>query len=117
MIARESYLYLFQDHPAVLMFWIEFGLLTVVPCFMFMSSDVRRSPRGLFIAASMYVVGILLNRSTVFFIAYEPLYASKAYIPAVGEFALTIGLILTIVFVYRAAVTFLPVLPATEKES
>ena len=116
MVMRKSYLYLFQDHPAVIMFWIEFGLLTVVPFFMFMSSDIRRSPRGLFIAAAMYVVGILLNRSTVFFIAYEPLYAAKAYIPAIGEFALTTGLILTIVFVYRALVTLLPVLPAPEKE-
>jgi Ni/Fe-hydrogenase subunit HybB-like protein len=98
------------------MFWIEFGLLTVVPFFMLMSSDVRRSPRSLFIAASMYVVGILLNRSTVFFIAYKPLYAAKAYIPAIGEFALTIGLIATIVFVYRALVTILPVLPAPEEE-
>ena len=65
----------------------------------------------------MYVVGILLNRSTVFFIAYKPLYASKAYIPAIGEFALTIGLIATIVFVYRTFVTILPVLPAPEKEA
>jgi Ni/Fe-hydrogenase subunit HybB-like protein len=99
------------------MFWIEFGLLTVVPFFMLMSSDIRRSPRALFIAASMYVVGILLNRSTVFFIAYEPLYAAQAYIPAIGEFALTIGLIATIVFVYRAFITLLPVLPAPENES
>jgi Ni/Fe-hydrogenase subunit HybB-like protein len=116
MLWRKSYLYLMDDHPAALMFWIEFGLLTVAPFFMFMSSDVRRSPRSLFIAASMYVVGILLNRSTVFFIAYQPFYAVKAYIPAIGEFALTIGLILTIVFVYRALVTLLPVLPSGVKE-
>jgi Ni/Fe-hydrogenase subunit HybB-like protein len=116
MLWRKSYLYLMDDHPAALMFWIEFGFLTVVPFFMFMSSDVRRSPRSLFIAASMYVAGVLLNRSTVFFIAYQPFYAVKAYVPAIGEFALTIGLILTIVFVYRALVTLLPVLPAPEKE-
>jgi Ni/Fe-hydrogenase subunit HybB-like protein len=117
MIYRGTYVYLFEFSTPVIMFWIEFGLLTVVPFFMLMSSDVRRSPRALFIAASMYVVGILLNRSTVFFIAYEPFYSAKAYIPAIGEFALTIGLIATIVFVYRAFVTILPVLPAPENES
>jgi Ni/Fe-hydrogenase subunit HybB-like protein len=117
MIYRGTYVYLFEGSTPVIMFWIEFGLLTVVPFFMLMSSDVRRSPRSLFIAASMYVVGILLNRSTVFFIAYKPLYAAKAYIPAIGEFALTIGLIATIVFVYRAFVTILPVLPAPEEET
>jgi len=114
MLWRKSYLYLMDDHPAAFMFWIEFGLLTVAPFFMFMSSDVRRSPRSRFIAASMYVAGILLNRSTVFFIAYQPFYAVKAYVPAIGEFALTVGLILTIVFVYRALVTLLPVLPSVE---
>jgi Ni/Fe-hydrogenase subunit HybB-like protein len=62
----------------------------------------------------MYIVGILLNRSTVFFIAYQPLYAVKAYVPAIGEFALTLGLVLTIVFIYRALVTLLPVLPSVE---
>jgi Ni/Fe-hydrogenase subunit HybB-like protein len=117
MIYRGTYVYLFEGSTPVIMFWIEFGLLTVVPFFMLMSTDVRRSPRSLFIAASMYVVGILLNRSTVFFIAYEPFYAAKAYIPAIGEFALTIGLIATIVFVYRAFVTILPVLPAPEEKT
>ena len=84
---------------------------------MLMSSDIRRSSRGLFIASAMYVVGILLNRCTVFFIAYEPQYAAKAYIPAIGEFALSIGLVATIVFVYRVVVTILPVLPVPEREA
>jgi len=116
MFYRGTYVYLFEGSAPVIMFWIEFGLLTVVPFFMFMSSDVRRSSRGLFIAAAMYVLGILLNRCTVFFIAYEPLYAVNAYIPAIGEFALTIGLIATIMFVYRVFVTLLPVLPVPEED-
>ncbi len=117
MLYRSTYIYLFEGSAPVIMFWIEFGLLTIVPFFMFMSSDIRRSPRGLFIAAAMYISGILLNRCTVFFIAYEPQYAAKAYIPAIGEFALTIGIIAAIIFVYRALVTILPVLPAPEREA
>jgi Ni/Fe-hydrogenase subunit HybB-like protein len=113
MLWRGTYVYLFEYSPATVAFWIEFGLLTVVPCFLFMSADVRRSPGALFTAALMYVFGVLLNRCAVFFIAYEPLYAEKAYVPAIGEFALTIGLIATIMFVYRAVVTFFPVLPAS----
>ena len=62
----------------------------------------------------MYIAGILLNRCAVFFIAYRPLYAGKSYLPAVGEFALTIGLVCAIAFVYRLAVTFLPILPRHE---
>ncbi|HUT09406.1 MAG TPA: Ni/Fe-hydrogenase cytochrome b subunit [Thermoguttaceae bacterium] len=117
MLYRGSYVFLFEGSPASVMLWIEFGLLTIVPFFMFMSRDVRRSPLGLFIAATMYILGVLLNRCTVFFIAYRPPYAERAYVPAIGEFALTIGLVATIVFVYRALVTLLPVLPAHESEA
>jgi Ni/Fe-hydrogenase subunit HybB-like protein len=116
MLYRGTYVFLLEYSLVSIMFWIEFGLLTVVPFFMFMSSDVRRSPRGLFIAATMYITGVLLNRCTIFFIAYKPLYAEKGYVPAIGEFALSIGLIATLVFVYRVAVTIFPVLPAPEEE-
>ena len=117
MLYRGSYVFLFDGSAASIMFWIEFGLLTLVPFFMLMSSDVRRSPGGLFTAALMYIIGVLLNRCTVFFIAYRPPYAEKAYVPTIGEFALTIGLVATIVFVYRALVTLFPVLPAPENEA
>ena len=117
MIYRGSYVFLFDGSAASIVFWIEFGLLTIVPFFMFMSRDIRRSPSGLLTAAMMYIAGILLNRCAVFFIAYRPPYAEKAYIPAIGEFALTIGLIATIMFVYRAVVTFFPVLSAPEHEA
>jgi len=116
MLFRGTYVYLFEYSAASIIFWIEFGLLTVVPFFMFMSRDIRRSPRGLFVAAAMYIVGVCLNRCAVFFIAFDPVYAEKAYIPAIGEFALTIGLVATIVFIYRVFVTLLPVLPAPEHE-
>jgi Ni/Fe-hydrogenase subunit HybB-like protein len=114
MLYRGTYVYLFENTVPVIMFWIEFGLLTVLPCFLCMSPDVRRSPSWLFTASLMYICGVILNRSTVFFIAYQPVYGDKAYIPAPGEFALTIGLIATLMFVYRILVTLFPVLPAQE---
>ena len=116
MLYRGSYVFLFEGSAASIVFWIEFGLLTIVPFFLFMSSDVRRSPGGLFTAALMYIVGVLLNRCAVIFIAYRPPYAEKAYVPAIGEFALTIGLIATIVFAYRLLVTLFPVLSTREYE-
>jgi len=117
MLYRGTYVYLLEGSVPAFMFWIEFGLLTVVPFFLLMSADIRNNPRSLFITASMYIVGIVLNRCTVFFIAVQPPYAEKVYIPSFGEFALTIGIIATIMFVYRLFVTILPVLPAPEEES
>jgi Ni/Fe-hydrogenase subunit HybB-like protein len=114
IVFRGAYAFLLDGTPASAMFWIEFGALTLVPLFMFMSSDIRRSPRALLLAAAMYVGGVLLNRCTVFFIAYKPVYAAQAYAPAAMEFALTIGLVCAIVFIYRLAATLLPVIPAPE---
>jgi Ni/Fe-hydrogenase subunit HybB-like protein len=117
MLYRGSYVFLLEGSPASIMFWIEFGLLTLVPWCMFMTPDIRRSPGGLLAAATMYIAGVMLNRCTVFFIAYNPPYAERAYVPAIGEFALTIGLMAAIVFAYRVFVTLFPVLPASEKEA
>ncbi len=116
MVYRGSYAFLFDGTAASIAFWIEFGLLTIVPFVMFMSPDVRRSHAGLVTAAAMYIAGVALNRCTVFFIAYRPPYADRAYVPSLGEFALTIGLIAAIMFVYRVVVTLLPVLPAAEHD-
>ena len=117
MIYRGTYVYLFEGSIQSWMFWIEFGLLTIVPCIMFSTSLVRRSARLLFCAAAMYVAGVVLNRATVFFIAYQPPFADKTYFPAIGEFALTMGLIATLVLIYRTIVFILPVIPAHEKEA
>ncbi|MDY7030379.1 MAG: Ni/Fe-hydrogenase cytochrome b subunit [Thermodesulfobacteriota bacterium] len=117
MIYRGTYVYLLEGSMQSWMFWIEFGILTVVPCIMFSSSHVRNSAGLLFSAATMYIVGILLNRATVFFIAYQPPYAEKVYFPAIGEFAVTMGLIAALMLIYRALVSILPVLPAPEKEA
>jgi len=114
IIHRGVYVFLFDGTAATAMFWMEFGVLTIIPFFMFMSSDIRRSPKGLFVSAAMYISGILLNRCTIFFIANKPLYAESQYLPAISEFALTIGLVCAIALVYRLAVTFLPVLPKHE---
>jgi Ni/Fe-hydrogenase subunit HybB-like protein len=117
MLWRGSYRFLFEGTVSCIVFWADFVLLTLVPFFLFMSSEIRRSQVGLFTAATMFVVGIVLNRCTIFFIAYEPLYAEKVYIPAVAETALAIGFIATMLFLYRAAVTFFPILLAPVKKA
>ncbi len=117
MLYRGSYVYLFEGSAASIMFWIEFGGCTLVPFFMFMSPEIRSSARGLFLAATLYIIGICLNRCTVFFIAFKPVYAEQAYVPSLAECALTIGLIATIFFISRLFVTVFPVLPAEDHET
>jgi len=81
MLLRGIWVFLFEPSTAALVFWIEFGLLTVVPCCLFMSRDVRSNARALAIASGMYILGIALNRCAVFFLAVNPAYAQQSYIP------------------------------------
>ena len=117
MLYRGTYAYLMEGSLPSYVFWLEFGLLTIVPFCLFLSTEVRQSPRGLFVASAMYILGVLVNRCAVFFIAYQPPYAEQAYIPSLGEFALTAGLIATLMLTYRAVVTFFPVFPVHHRGS
>ena len=116
MLYRGTYIYLLDGSTASLIFWVEFGLLTVVPFVLFLSPEVRKSSQWLFAGALMYIVGVVLTRCAVFFIAYQPPYAETTYFPAWGEFGLTVGLIAALMLAYRALVTIFPVLPAPEPE-
>jgi len=109
MFIRESWRSL--DYSlTTMMFGLEvvFGLM--VPLLMLLSSRVRNSPRWLFIAALTIVLGVVLNRVNVFLVAYQPPYVTETYFPAVGEFAVTIGLVSLLMLIYRAIVINLPVI-------
>ena len=64
------------------------------------------------VAVQLLVVGgVALNRINVFLVAYQPPYATSSYFPSVGEIVITVGLIATLMFLYRVIVTVLPVFP------
>jgi len=113
---RDAWATAFQPTVQALFFWIEMLPFLILPTFMMGMRRVRRSPRLLFTAATLYVAGVVLNRINVFVVAYRPPYAEKAYVPALGEFAITAGLVATLVLCYRLIVTYLPVMPVLEEE-
>lgn len=65
-------------------------------------------PWGLWIAIDV-ATGVALNRYNVFVLGYRPPYAQEAYVPALTEVAVTVGLISALVLVYRFLVFHLPV--------
>ena len=67
-----------------------------------------------FTAALLIVLGVAFNRINVFLVAYQPPYAVRSYFPSLGEIAVTVGLIATLMLVYRALVTYLPVISHPE---
>jgi hypothetical protein len=55
----------------------------------------------LFIACTMIVGGVLLNRINVFVVGYRPPISEANYFPAIGEIMVTVGLIAALMLLYR----------------
>ncbi len=110
MIHRGTYTYLADGSVESWCWMAEIGLGVVLPLLMLLSRKVRQSPKWLFSAVMLIVLGVIFNRVNVFLVGYRPPYATKTYIPSLGEFAVTIGLIACLMLVYRVIVTYLPVI-------
>ena len=115
MFIRETFVYLTTFTTASVMFMIEVLVGIVIPLRMFLSRDVLKSPLLLFIAASLVVFGVLLNRINNFVVAYTPPYSFGSYFPSVGEISVTVGFISILVLLYRAAVMIFPVISVPDK--
>jgi len=109
MVIRETFVYLATPTTASIMFLIEVLVGVVLPLRMFLSRYVLKSPFWIFVASSLVIFGVLLNRINTFIVAYTPPYAVSSYFPSIGEFSVTIGFVSLLVLLYRAAVMIFPV--------
>jgi Ni/Fe-hydrogenase subunit HybB-like protein len=116
MVVRGTYVYLLDGTAQTNAFLVEVVLGVLVPWLMLLSPAVRRSRQALFIACTMIVGGVLVNRINVFVVGYRPPISEANYFPAIGEIMVTVGLIAALMFIYRALVTYLPVLNKPEQE-
>ncbi len=117
MAVRGTYVYLLDGNHQTNSFIVEMLFGVMVPWVMLLFKRIRNSRRGVFIAASLIVFGVVLNRINVFIVGYRPPLSENGYFPAPGEILVTFGLIATLMFIYRIAVTYLPVLQAPKEVS
>lgn len=115
MFIRETFVHLTVVNTASVMFTLEVLLGVVVPLRMFLSRDVLKSPPLLFTAASLTVLGVLMNRVNNFVVAYTPAYSLGSYAPSLGEISVTVGFICILVLLYRAAVLIFPVISLPDR--
>ena len=116
LLVRGTWVYLLDGTYQTNAFLVELIVGVVLPFVLLLFRKVRRSPGWLFFAALIFVLGILLNRINVFIVAYTPPYKLEPYFPALGEIFITIGLIATLMFIYRVMVFIFPVLGADPKK-
>jgi len=117
VLVRDVYGHLMTPSWTSFLFILEVGAGVLLPLVLLLSEKVRRSAGWLLATATLIVLGVALNRINVFLVAYRPPYAETTYFPSISEILVTVGLICTLVFVYRVAVTILPVLPSDESGS
>jgi Ni/Fe-hydrogenase subunit HybB-like protein len=110
MIVRGTYVYLFKGTYQTNAFIVEVLFGVILPFVLVLFKKVRNSAGWLFLASTVFVLGILLNRINVFLVSYAPPYKLTAYFPALGEIFITIGLIATLMFLYRVFIFVFPVL-------
>jgi Ni/Fe-hydrogenase subunit HybB-like protein len=114
---RGAWGYLGEGSLQAALFSVELLAGVVLPMVLFSIPRVRASARGLFTAASLVIGGVILNRIDVFLVAYRPLHAAGGYFPSPIELAVTIGLVCTLVLVYRLCVMIFPVATPEEPTS
>lgn len=110
MFFRGTYVYLLDGTHQTNSFLIEMLLGVMVPWAMLMFKRVRGSRTGVFTAAALIIGGVVINRINVFIVGYRSPLSDSAYFPAPGEILVTLGLVATLMFIYRVVVTYLPVL-------
>lgn len=106
---REAWPFLFDGSTESILFIIEMVFGVILPLMLFSFNRVRISVGGLLLSSSLVVFGVVLNRIDVFLVAYNPLYAGKAYFPSIIEIVVTIGLAAMLILVYRAFVMIFPI--------
>ena len=116
IFVRESFKYLVVLDVPSWMFITEIAIM-IRAFFMFLSKKTENSPSRLFIASSLVIAAVLLNRINSFIIAYNPFYNPVLYYPSFGEISVTVGCIALLVLAYRAFVMIFPVISKEEASS
>lgn len=113
IFVRESFKYIVVLDVPSWMFITEVAIM-VRAFFMFLSKKTENSPSRLFIASSLVIAAVLLNRINNFIIAYAPFNSPSVYYPSFGEISVTFGCIALLVLAYRALVMIFPVVSREE---
>lgn len=96
------------------LFAVEIVLGVLVPAAMLTSGTVRRNTGGLFLAATLVVLGVVFNRANVVWLGMT-MPGEATYVPSVLEVLVTVSIIAAIVFFFTLAVRTLPVFPLREE--
>jgi Ni/Fe-hydrogenase subunit HybB-like protein len=90
--------------------WVELALAFVIPITMLSFKRVRLSPKGLYLASVISLLGFVTNRLNVALIGFET-YVGHHYVPKWTEFSITMMIIAMGFFLFAIAAKYLPIFP------
>ncbi len=114
LAGRNALSYIFQPSYESRMFLAEILLGVIGPIAMLLSSRVRHSQVGLFVASVMAVLGFIMNRVNVSITGLEA-SAGRSYFPSWTELSVTVMIVALGFLFFGLAVKFLPVFPSEQK--
>ena len=114
IFVRESFKYIVVFDIHSWLFITEIAIMTRA-FIMFLSKKTADSPSRLFIASSLVIAAVLLNRINNFIIAYNPFNNPDIYYPSFGEISVTFGCIALLILAYRAFVMIFPIVSYEKK--
>ena len=95
------------------LFLAEILIGVLAPAVLLMIGKVRRHTTGLFLAALLIVMGVVMNRLNVSITGMER-SSGQIYVPAFTEIAITAAIVGVGFLVFALAVRYLPVFPEHE---
>lgn len=95
--------------PKALAFWIEVVIGLLIPLTLLMLEETLNNNKGLFWAAFLVVIGMIMNRLNVAITGIEAVYP-VAYVPLWAEVAVSVGIVAAGILAYRWVTERFPVL-------
>ena len=108
LVSRGAMEHLFVFSAQSLAFWAELLIGVVLPLALLVNREVYSSRRGQFWAALCVVFGVVLNRLNVSVIGII-VEEWETYIPAIGEYAVTVGVVSVGLIGFYMAVKYLSI--------
>jgi Ni/Fe-hydrogenase subunit HybB-like protein len=94
---RKIFSLLILSRLETYMYWLEVIVGVIAPFVLLARRKVRTNPTGLFVSATMVVLGFIINRMNIAITAMEN-WAGASYFPSLTEFSITV-MIVTIGFI------------------
>jgi Ni/Fe-hydrogenase subunit HybB-like protein len=110
--------YLFDGGLMSILFWVEVILGAVIPMILFSFKRIRRSANGLLAGAIIVLLGMILNRFNVSWLAvkhpdpltYMPTFMGNVhYVPTLPEVLVSVGIFSFGILAFGLAAKYLPV--------